>query len=344
MIKKILLATGVFILSLLISELVFRLAGKTPHIKRNYTFYSEPINCYLPDSTLGNILGEGSFKAVVNEKLVYYTNHVRTGGQVTRRIYNCGPDSSLPRLDFHGCSFTYGMGVNDSQTYAALFAGENLSYRVRNCACPGYLTLEALLVLERQKEQNDLPETVVLNYLDFHDQRNAGTAEWRQAQQEGFMNGASRCLSKGQVQNISLCRFPFAGFSNRALDVKWFNIAGMYHQFWGREKSAFIYALEQAVNKISYSGPSPQLITKAVFLEIQKFCLVNKIKLIVTTMSAGENTNEMQRFFTDNHIEWIDIAVDFSNPVYTNFPYDGHPSPLAHRWFANKLKASAFLH
>ena len=279
----------------------------------------------------------GSFKGVVSDMFIYTTTHVITGADVTRKIYDTPRDIALPRIDFHGCSFTYGMGVNDTQTYPYLFAMSNPQYQVRNYGRPGYSTLEALLILKRQKNQNDLPKALMTNNLDFHDQRNAGSAEWREGLQEGFLMDGGRCLSKEYAKTVYSCQFPFGEMADDKLKIKRYGVYGIYHRLWGRHHSALIYAIERSLNKYLYDGTPHALISQAIFLEIQKSCAENKIDLVITVMSSGHSTEDMQKFLTGNHIKWIAVNVDFSNPIYTNQPYDQHPSPLAHHLFAEKI-------
>jgi hypothetical protein len=182
-----------------------------------------------------------------------------------------------------------------------------------------------------------MPACAVINYLDFHDERNAGTAEWREGLKGGFLVGAGHLLSERIINKIYSCRFPFAKLTDNKLEKEWFKINSLYYQFWGRDNSAFIYALEKAMNGFLYNGSNPALVTKAVLLEIKKICSENKTGLIVTIMNSSDKTRDIKKFLTENNIKWIDISVDFSNTVYTNLPYDGHPSPLAHRLFAAKL-------
>ncbi len=335
--KNILLAVVVLIVALLLAEAGLRLAGKKPHQYRNYSLYSVPRNCYVPDTFLGSSLGFGNFNVVINEKLNYHATHVKAGDDVVRKIYDTLPGPGLPRVDFHGCSFTYGMGVSDTQTYPYYYAMLNPMVRVRNYGCPGYAALEALLILQRQVQQNNLPQTVIVNYLDFHDDRSAGSSQWREGQQEGFLMLGDKCLSADYIKKVDSCRFPFAALVNNKPGVQWYNVQQLYHRFWGRNYSALVYALEKTVNKWLYDNTPPQRITEAILIQIQQLCKQNNVKLIVTTMSAGSKTNTLAGFLDANHIQHINLAIDFSNPLYTNQPYDGHPSPLAHRLIAQKL-------
>ncbi len=335
--KNLSLAFIFLLISFLLAEIGFRVAGKAPFRMFNYSFNTTPLNCYIPDVYCGSKLGQGAFKVVINQGLIYTTTHVKTGNVVTRKIYDGAPDSSLPRIDFHGCSFTYGMGVSDTNVYPYLFARNRPDLVVRNYGCPGYSTLEALLILKQQKSENDLPKIVIVNYLDFHDERSAGSSQWREGQQVAFLKGTASHVSKEILETLDSCSFPFAQVVNNALEIRWYNIHRLYHQFWGRDKSALIYGLEKAVNKQKYDRQPEFEITKAILLEIQKLCNENKIELGVTTMSSSDKTHELINFLSVHHIKTIDLAIDFADPRYTNKPYDGHPSPLAHHLFADKL-------
>lgn len=329
-----LLAAVIFFAS---AEVMLRMMGWKPHQSGEYTYRSIPGDSLIPDTLLASRLGEGLFTAIVKDKLSYRAGHVCTGFNITRMIYDSLP-VGLPRIDFHGCSFTYGMGVSDTLVYPYLYAMSHRHWSVRNYGCPGYSTLEALIILRRQKEQNDLPHAVIINYLDFHDERNSGTAEWRERLKEGFSLGAARFLSAVQIGRLADSRFPFAEVSNGKVIVQHYDLHSLYYTLWLRDYSAVFYGSERCLNRWLYERHDPQLVTEMIFREIKEFCAANKVELIVSIMSQSKATNEMKSFLNKEGIRSVDISLDFSNPIYTNLPYDGHPSPLAHYLFAEKLE------
>jgi hypothetical protein len=334
---KYILIIFISVASLVLAELLLRLAGLQPHHYRDYHLRSVPFNAYVPDSIFGTALGQGHFKIEINDSCYYNTTHIVSNNNVIRKIYDKNTEIGHPLVDFHGCSFTYGMGVNDTEPYPYLWAQSHPDYIVRNFGCPGYSTLDALLILQRQKIQNDLPSAAVINYLDFHDERNWGSASWREGLQEGIMSSSSRLLSEKTGRTVSQCRFPFAKVSNGGLMIEWFNVNQLYHRFCGRDYSALIYAIEKVFNRCVYNKSDPGLTTRAIFEKIKSICKKNNVKLVVTIMSQNSKSKSMQNFLKRNNFNCQDISIDFSNPLYTNQPPDTHPSPLAHRIFAAKL-------
>lgn len=105
--------------------------------------------------------------------------------------YSIGPDGfrKMPaptggdpiRIDVLGCSFTFGVGVNDDETYAAILAREAWpSFRVRNLSCSGWGTGHCYLALKKTLAEPKPPACVFYGYIDNHLQRNGQRKSWHQ--------------------------------------------------------------------------------------------------------------------------------------------------------------------
>lgn len=83
-----------------------------------------------------------------------------------------------PEIIFLGCSFTYGIGVEDDASYAALLAKEAWPRcRVRNYSFSGWGTTHVCLVLEEALKQ-DKPACVIYAFTPAHLKRNSLRASW----------------------------------------------------------------------------------------------------------------------------------------------------------------------
>jgi len=86
------------------------------------------------------------------------------------------PDSEIW---FLGCSFTFGAGVQDDETYAYRLAAQAWpDTRVRNFAVSGYGTTNAYLNLKNQLSRRPNPSAVVYGWISHHRERNYLRRSW----------------------------------------------------------------------------------------------------------------------------------------------------------------------
>jgi len=84
-----------------------------------------------------------------------------------------------PEVLAAGCSFTFGHGLNDQDTWPWLLQEKLPQYRVVNAGCMGYGTDQALLAAEREVEQHPSQvKAVIFGFGDFQIERNRSTQGW----------------------------------------------------------------------------------------------------------------------------------------------------------------------
>lgn len=116
---------------------------------------------------------------------------------------------SGPMIVATGCSFTFGQGVNDQDTWAWLLQNLLPNSRVANVAAMGYGTDQALLAADR--EASDFPgevRTIVLGFGDFQIERNRCPQRWLCTlypfSKPRFLLGGNELQYKGQIKFWSL--------------------------------------------------------------------------------------------------------------------------------------------
>jgi hypothetical protein len=78
-----------------------------------------------------------------------------------------------------GCSFTFGHGVNDAETFAARLAADQWRlWQVENVAVSGYGASQAYLILEDRLPVEPPPRLVLYGWLGTHAQRNERRRTW----------------------------------------------------------------------------------------------------------------------------------------------------------------------
>ena len=95
-----------------------------------------------------------------------------------RRKTSLAPPSG-PELITAGCSFTFGHGLNDQDTWPWMLQEKLSNYHVVNTGCMGYGTDQALLAAEREVRQHpSQTSAVIFGFGDFQIERNRCTQGW----------------------------------------------------------------------------------------------------------------------------------------------------------------------
>lgn len=318
--------TGIIILiTFFLLELIIRLCGVKPYEQQNFSIKSTPELCLIPNENFGFALNPGEYKVVMNEQIPYACSHnsdsLRTLSESENKNF---------KIDFHGCSFTYGMSVDDSLTFPFLSQQAFPKYQFRNFAVPGFGNLQALLRLKMQIKKKDFPNILMLCYADFHDERNALNLHYRQSLFNGFQH------ANDKVKPLFIkSKMPFYGLEKGIQYCDWNNI---YKNWSGRSYLASVNAIQNAVDKMKYDAIDEKAVTHQILLEIQELCEANQIEFILTAITKSKSTDFTLDFCQQKNIKTLDIGLPFPSEQYSNLPYDIHPNRLAHQVFAERLK------
>jgi hypothetical protein len=89
------------------------------------------------------------------------------------------PPQGEKTLAVYGCSFTFGIAVNDDETFCSLLQGTLPLWRIENYGVPDFSQTHNLLQLERNARWSR-PEFVTFCWIADHLRRNVGDATWIQ--------------------------------------------------------------------------------------------------------------------------------------------------------------------
>jgi hypothetical protein len=106
---------------------------------------------------------------------VTYT--VESGRRRTPAAPAADTESARPVVVAAGCSFTFGHGLNDEDTWPWLLQEQLPEYQVLNAGVMGYGTDQALLAAERQIRRHPA-QAVVLGFGGFQIERNRAPQGW----------------------------------------------------------------------------------------------------------------------------------------------------------------------
>ncbi len=304
-----------------LGEIAARLLGYTGLKWVHYEIKTSPTNCITGDSLLGFRLNPGKFNVTINGGLKYVATHLNSKNRY------CDTDTnSSHTIGFFGCSFTYGMGVEDSATFVAQIARKLPETHVLNYSVPGYGTVQTLQLLQQLEGQNKLPDTIVVCFSNLHFKRNGLTPGYRRDLVLGYAKADHRT-----PEYMRSAAFPY--FSGKQIKTeKW---EDLYSNWPGREYSALVNYLQSLRDRKQEQEIDTYQLTREAFDAILK--ITQEKHLLVLMLDEGEGSDRLSSYLSANRIQIIHGKWDINNPEETNAPFDDHLNPAAHKRIADLL-------
>lgn len=307
-------------------EIALRILQYQAYQHQAFRIASDPAFCLLPHHQLGFALNPGEYEVRINQGLTYTVTHDADS------LRTCGTSDSsrdLPILALLGCSYTYGIGISDSQSYGFLLQSLLPQFHVKNYAVPGYGTVQSYLQLQKMIRNDQKPEIAVIHFADFHHDRNALTPIFRKTLHMGYER------SHQQVpQLMQSSRVPYI----REDSILWENWANVYQNWPGRENWPTVHFLQEVADRIQLHQLAPEAQSEQIFSMIQEFCQLHNIRLVVVGLNLQVRTQRTLQNLQQKGLETLDLSLDLTNSMYNNFPFDTHPNAIAHQHFAVNLQ------
>ncbi len=230
------------------------------------------------------------------------------------RITSANPEAyaGKPGIWIFGCSFTWGLGENDAETFPWLLQRDLPNWRVRNLAIQGYGNLPALLLLnDAAANGKPMPAIAVFVYDTFHMERNVG--------RPAYLLSMSRD-EYGDDKGIRFVRAkidPEGNFQIEHVELR--------EQLWR----------SQADPGSAYEI----LVTQVIFYRISEFCRQHGI-IPVFAIQTLEKSDPLPAYAAGLGFRVVDFSINLEEAggfKYRNFPFDGHPNKLAHAEYAKRL-------
>ena len=327
--NRLLFALYLLLLFFPLLELALRIIQYQPYRHTPFHIESAPAFCLLPHPRLGFSLNPGTYEVSVNRGLCYQVTH----GADSLRISGPQPQKdSLPLLFMMGCSYTYGIGVADSQSSPYVLQQLLPHYQIRNYAVPGYGTVQSYLQLQQAIHRNEVPELVIVNYADFHDERNALSPIFRKTLHMGYERSNAQLSNMMRSSNI-----PYLANLGEASQVSWVDWGSIYTNWPGREDFSSINFLQEINDRWTRHTLQPNTRTIEIFQQIQQICQVHNIRFMITGLTSNHSTRQSLCELRSLGMETLDISLDLKNMLYNNYPFDSHPNALAHQVFALRI-------
>lgn len=316
----IIIIAFVFVLFL---EIIFRILGFSP-VVFNQKIVCKPEIAYSTDS-LGIALKKGSYKININGCVEYNATHNSEGRRVTSRI----PVISKDKIFIFGCSFAYGVGVNDQETFPFLLQNLLQNYEVDNFSIPGSGTIHSYLKLKKSLESGQRPKIVVLSYATFQEERNQLTRSFESKLYDGMK------LHDGFV--LSKYYYPRCIINNDSIAVECVDIVQEFQPIPFVNYSAIATFVDQTWNKLDYKKTDGFPVSEVFFKKMNTLAKQYHFKLIIADVSYNEKSNEIDSFCKKNNLKYLNISPDYSKGDYSLAPCDFHPNQRAHQIYAQKL-------
>ena len=317
MIVALLLAVGVV-------ELGLRGAGYRPWMSLR-TNPVEPV-LHDPDPELGWQLRPGHWRYgpyVPGGELVEVTiSNDRT--RRTRPEEPAGRAPGRPEVLLLGCSFTFGWGVSDDETYAWGVQALRPDLDVENRGTGAYGTLQARLLLERVLASGDRPAQVVYGFIPEHAARNVGGETWMK----------TLAMFTGQnIVTVPYCELDRDG----ALHC---HPPATYPRWPLRERSAAITLLQDGWYDLEahHRAASADEVTRRLVLELAERCRAAGVRFSLLLLKVGPKRDAIVPFALAHGIE----VIDCDRPMRPgdNVRGDVHPNGRVHRAWAACLAPS----
>lgn len=306
-----------------IVEGVLWIMGYRPYYNTDYEVSSTPENPYVADNTLGIKLNEGSYHFTLNKAVNFTATHQENGQRFI-------PGADLKRKDnvvFLGCSYTYGYGVNDDESYPAITQAQHPEWNVENTAVVGYGTAQHLLQLRNRLEEES-PSCVILGLSSVHFIRTVLSEKYRANLHIGYRRSSSDVDDR-----MNGARFPFFDdCSGKAKYAPWQNL---YSEIPGRYWSASINFMQGIIERNRETDCDPIAVTACIVQEMNDLCASKNIPFGVICLDTSKETKALEKRLDD--VSWKNIGFSFKKKKDTHLPHDSHPNAAGHQKIAGSV-------
>lgn len=233
------------------------------------------------------------------------------------------PFDQPPEVVFIGCSFTFGWGVADRETFPARLQQRHPDWRVMNLGVPAYSGYQSLLRLEQLIAAGIKPKRVLYGYMQGHELRNIAHPLWtymiEKYSTQGMVAVPFATLDGGQ----GLVRHPperYPGWPLRG----WLAMVPLMERYW---------AMRSRQDRMD----DRMEIADQVVLAMRKLCRDNGIEFAMVLLQAQAVWKDhYARLLGSRDIRLIDCSVEPTADMVV--PEDGHPNARAHAFYADCIE------
>lgn len=214
----------------------------------------------------------------------------------------------LPEVWIFGCSFTWGMPLDNEKTFPWLVQQRLSGWSVKNYAVYAFGTVHALMQMRQFLDDRGRkpPDVAVFAYGSFHRKRNVAAPSWLRPE------------TRTPKFHPDM-RYPRAGVENDRVRI---------------DLVSFMVPDDMEDPPIEEQNR----VTLALFKELAEECRKHGIKPVLGVQFLSGTRDPVADYCRDElGFTVVDMLVDIKEPRYNVLPYNSHPSAEAHRLYADML-------
>lgn len=317
----------------LTTEVAVRILGHLPLKERTFkikqtaeqlTFIRtqpKPLNLESIEDNTADTLTHLAYASSVKYSYTLNTN----GSRYCGKQY----DTSLNDINIYGCSFTFGVGLEDSNTHPYILQQRINNYNINNYGKSGYGLVD--IYFKIKKTLNSKVKIIIINYAHFLTDRYPGSRYWAKMKNIYLDKEIEQFLHK----NVYLNNLIIDNEHHLKETKTYYPI---FKKLPLQNKLACINLLDDKYNEVIDKRIYDKLqISYQILKEINILCKKNKIELIITNIDDYKRTSKDLAFFSPIGIKTLNMHVKNNNPRYNLMPYDSHPNTLANKLFAERM-------
>jgi len=317
----------IFVLS---AECILRLKGEKPFVPQTLDVVFEPTFIFAPSTTFGYTLKPGNFRFTMGKLDNFTFQPTHTADSTRATSADLSNNDQRPFICLFGASYTYGVGVEDSSTFAWRLQKKRPDLNIVNYGIPGYGPIHAYLRLKGLLRKKNRPAFVILNYSYYHDNTNTLPRISRESIVR-FSNLANK-------EFIARSLVPYFETEGDSLILRYIPYDSFYSEWPLRQYSALVNFMEIKYNQMDEKAHNSHRISKKVILRIAELCRDNNISFALAGITNDQLTQEMLTFCSENDILNLDISVNLERgSKYRIHEFDSHPNGKAHSIYTEKL-------
>lgn len=306
------------------SEIVVRLAGYGPWAQADVGYTVEPGDrLFQQDSITGYAHRAGRYHITFRDGYAFTVTHAPNTLRLTH-LPDSAPAGAGRRAEIwiFGCSFTHGWAVNDSDTFAWRLQLAMPAYEIVNYGVSGFGEVHMLRRFQAELARGVAPRAVVLAYGSFHDVRNtAGRGHRKVAVRYSRLPDMRLPMARVDDGGRLKVSMPSLEYTSVPL-ARW---------------SALANLIDDRYNAWEQRRLQNAAVTRALIEEFATTARAHRVPLLVVGLDSSRVTATLLAALQEQGIAAADIAPPRGRREYTNLPHDGHPSPLAHRFYTERL-------
>jgi hypothetical protein len=263
-----------------------------------------PRHAFRPHPVLGWSLTPGARITVPHRE-----NVIQTIGPDGWRNVPEQTESPEFNLAFYGCSFTYGTGLADEETFPALVQADFRAVRVQNRGVGGHGTLQNLLQFRRDVADG-MVQAAVFGIISDHRFRNFPHSHrfWHYLNSDWYRRG---------IEHVPIVRRDRRG--ELAID---------YAPIWQPSM------LRQDFDIFLPDDRMTDEIMCAILDETSSFAAAHRIPIVFALLDQLDE--ELNATIAGRFVEALDISVPFDEE-HIFIPADIHPNPYSNKLYASRL-------